>query len=659
MLHEVLFSLWHCPGDLFKESEENDWVESISMQEFLHPGEKKLLQKILKISLNYHNIEKFRKSIDSLGQWGVAQMKADSYLIVFCNGLDNVLEDYRKEIIGLEEKFLENPHLTLTYVLATMEKYVMLFDMIKSMIRTITNEQIHGCLLMGRLHMYTISGIPQIVTAANKIIQSVNTMFYRHLANWIIYGDLMDANNEFFIRDCKCDDENFQFPEQIESVQNVDSHVSNIKKSRVRKPCTVRKFEIRPDMLPSILPLETAESILYMGRIVWIISNDPKRKDDVQKMKFRRDIWEGRSVEFYKKIEQLETQTFNLVNFERTIQVCKNTVTNYLWGVMVEEAELLEHLQIIRDYYALGRGELFQQFIVVAEEHLKQIPNYYIVKNLNTVFNETARKMYGENDKSYMKFELTMPNHLESKNYASNPMSNLEIYFDINWPLHIIFHPKVMSLYNRLFSFLLRLKKTHIDLHTLWLNHMEKKVKIDRGVWTLRHNLMFLVNNLQYYFQVDVIEAHFSLLKTAIKSATEFKDIIRMHSTFLSNLMSKTFVMCLDDNTGKDRGNNLYQLPSLNFERENIVYNIIVQLLELCNKFCLLASTWSGELSDLELNDLEDFQTQSDTITETLMRALFSLHEKVSGHHLLQLLHRLDFNRWYTKRKPDFNITIG
>lgn len=76
---------------------------------------------------------------------------------------------------------------------------------------------------------------------------------------------------------------------------------------------------------------------------------------------------------------------------------------------MVEEAKLLEHLQLIRDYYALGRGELFQQFIIVAENQLKQTSKDYILANLNFAFAETARKLYTDNNESYLRFELTMP----------------------------------------------------------------------------------------------------------------------------------------------------------------------------------------------------------------------------------------------------------
>lgn len=66
-------------------------------------------------------------------------------------------------------------------------------------------------------------------------------------------------------------------------------------------------------------------------------------------------------------------------------------------------------------------------------------------------------------------------------------------------------------------------------------------------MWTLRQKLMFLVNNLQYYLQVDVIEAEFSVLFKAVESANEFEDIIKVHHQFVSNLLSKTFVLMPDE----------------------------------------------------------------------------------------------------------------
>lgn len=91
-------------------------------------------------------------------------------------------------------------------------------------------------------------------------------------------------------------------------------------------------------------------------------------------------------------------------------------IFQYLWTVMVEEAKLFDHLQLIRDYYALGRGELFQQFIVSVQENVKDTPNDYLVLKLNATFKETVKRMYLESDKTYKRFQLFFPTDSDRTN---------------------------------------------------------------------------------------------------------------------------------------------------------------------------------------------------------------------------------------------------
>lgn len=58
---------------------------------------------------------------------------------------------------------------------------------------------------------------------------------------------------------------------------------------------------------------------------------------------------------------------------------------------------------------------------------------------------------------------------------------------------------------------------------------------------------MFLINNLQYYLQVDVIEAQFAVLIKSVSNAQSVENIIKLHSEFLGNLMSRTFLMTIND----------------------------------------------------------------------------------------------------------------
>ena len=42
-----------------------------------------------------------------------------------------------------------------------------------------------------------------------------------------------------------------------------------------------------------------------------------------------------------------------------------------LWKILIEDADLLAHLRIIKDFYLLGRGELYLAFIDQAQHLLR------------------------------------------------------------------------------------------------------------------------------------------------------------------------------------------------------------------------------------------------------------------------------------------------
>lgn len=73
------------------------------------------------------------------------------YMVAFCDGLNNVTESYREDILKLEDTILKNPQLPLTYFLMYLEKYDIIFNTLLLRIQTITEDNIHGCLILGKL----------------------------------------------------------------------------------------------------------------------------------------------------------------------------------------------------------------------------------------------------------------------------------------------------------------------------------------------------------------------------------------------------------------------------------------------------------------------------------------------------------------------------
>ena len=54
---------------------------------------------------------------------------------------------------------------------------------------------------------------------------------------------------------------------------------------------------------------------------------------------------------------------------------------------------------------------------------------------------------------------------------------------------------------------------------------------------------MFLVDNLQYYLQVDVLESQYTLLQSAVQATKDFEQIQKAHTVFQANILSQTFLL--------------------------------------------------------------------------------------------------------------------
>lgn len=89
-------------------------------------------------------------------------------------------------------------------------------------------------------------------------------------------------------------------------------------------------------MLPSIISKGTAETILFLGRVVWIVRNDPRKSEDTgYQLKNKRDIWDTKEVEYYQKIQRLENYSFNLASFDKTIEECRLKITQVIIFIIV------------------------------------------------------------------------------------------------------------------------------------------------------------------------------------------------------------------------------------------------------------------------------------------------------------------------------------
>lgn len=106
-----------------------------------------------------------------------------------------------------------------------------------------------------------------------------------------------------------------------------------------------------------------------------------------------------------------------------------------------------------------------------------------------------------------------------------------------------------MDRYCRIFQYLLRLKRTQMELEKSWESVMQQghldfanrhnnheNIKTSqqrqqhlRPMWRVREHMVFLIRNLQFYIQVDVIESQWNILQSHIKESRDFTDLVDFH----------------------------------------------------------------------------------------------------------------------------------
>lgn len=656
MIHELLLALSGYPGTIFT------WNKRTGLQvcqdlPFLHPSETSVLGRLSKLGSDYIRFTEFieqhtghvhPQEHHSNGQTGLHGI----YLRAFCTGLDSVLQPYRQALLDLEQEFLGDPHLTISHVNYKLDQFQLLFPSLMVVVETIKSQKIHGCQILETVYKHSCGGLPPVRTALEKVLAVCHGVMYKQLAAWMLHGLLLDQSEEFFVKQGPSaggaaanqeeEEEDLGLGglsgKQLRELQDLRL----VEEENMLAP-SLQQFSLRAEMLPSYIPVRVAEKILFVGESVQMFENhnhSPSRAGSI--LKDQEDT-------FAAELHRLkQAPLFSLVDFENLIDGIRSTVAEHLWTLMVEESDLLEQLKIIKDFYLLGRGELYQVFIDLAQHMLKTPPTAVTEHDVNVAFQQAAHKVLLDDDNLLPLLHLTVDYQGKDAKESAGPRDGatppqdtspreapptgwaaLGLIYKVQWPLHILFTPAVLEKYNVVFRYLLSVRRVQSQLQTCWALQMQRKhlksSPSDAIKWRLRNHMAFLIDNLQYYLQVDVLESQFSQLLQQINSTRDFESIRLAHDHFLSNLLAQSFILLKP------------------------VFHCLNEILELCLSFCSLVSQSVSTLDErggAQLDILvKGFRRQS----SLLFKILSSVRNHQINSDLAQLLLRLDYNKYYTQ----------
>lgn len=343
------------------------------------------------------------------------------------------------------------------------------------------------------------------------------------------------------------------------------------------------QYQVLYDMIPLNLTTSFAEKVLFIGQTVCMLIDEPRQsakkvsvwsEDDDHVEEMIGSLWNNKEYSFFNQIQMLyNCNGIDIGSYEQVVNEIKRYVTARLSEIAFNQADLIKHLRLFKDYYLLGRGELFLEFI----NQLKKVKADGVAENLTRDVNQAFQKALCQSsiDFDQITMNIQIDDTIDS---TCSIIKLIRLNFNVKWPLHLFFSPRVLELYSEMFSFLLQIRHIQNELHLVWRIHRGRKVSGNSILSQLRNKMLFFINNLQYYLHVDVLESQFCGLINSVQNSN-FEHTQRAHTIFQANIMSLSFLLNTDivnDATSQ----------STSQKSENPVYTILNNILITIESFC-------------------------------------------------------------------------
>lgn len=670
---------------------------------FIQPSDRDLIERIISLGFYYRELDRFATKSRNLSWIRSAnpnnelsnknvQEKQSVYRRAIANGIVEILSVYRSAVLHIEQKLLSESIPILATITQGLNKFFVLLPPLYELVLEIERDDIRGGQLLNLLHKRCHCGVPELQSCIQRLLWHGHQVMYNQLASWVVYGILQDQHGEFFIRrqedrDVEHGSSNPDMSEKLARLSTDDASLTDWHLG----------FHIFLDMLPEYVHMRVAESILFAGKAIRVLRNpspafqfkDPVYNQQIPKGDKKNQVSTGR-FPFQKesfvdtnligeellpqseadKIENMlrdlkESSEFHKRSFECAVDSIRAIAASHLWQLVVVRADLNGHLKALKDYFLLAKGDFFQCFLEESRQMMRLPPRQSTAEaDLMVPFQLAAIKTIGEEEKYFSRVSLRMPSFgstvkssqvdLPKTGSTSASLSNasseisldgwdgIALEYSVDWPLQLFFTQEVLSQYLRVFQYLLRLKRTQMELEKSWASVMHQdhtdfaKRRNDRlncsvsqqrrqrfrPMWRVREHMAFLIRNLQFYIQVDVIESQWNVLQAHIQDSHDFTELVGFHQEYLSALISQSFL---------DIGS---------------VSRILDSIMKLCLQFCWSIENQENNPNTSELEHLtEEFNKKSNSLYTILRSSRLAGSQRAP--FLRRFLLRLNFNLFF------------
>lgn len=300
----------------------------------------------------------------------------------------------------------------------------------------------------------------------------------------------------------------------------------------------------------------------------------------------------------------------------------------------------LTHLNALKQFLLVGQGDFINILLRLVRDELSKpahnIDRYTLPALLDSALKST--NVYSDNEMIISCLQISVDSSSQASNNAGWDSFKLE--YKPMEPISTIFTNETLDAYLKIFQFLWHIKRVERDLNSSW----KRQITITRRITPsprlqqlstvlhpcnlLRHEMVYFINNLQYYLMFERIESQWNelLQKTIeLKKHGNLDELIEIHQKFPIKIIQDSF---LDDESRPvlDHLRKIFRLVHQFMQIQNMVNHTVLHILQQENM-------QTEEMDqDESINQTEEI-TQKDQ--QDLQKLISKLHMSKKQYDLL------------------------
>ncbi|KAF9453076.1 gamma-tubulin complex, DGRIP91/SPC98 component, partial [Macrolepiota fuliginosa MF-IS2] len=624
LLRDALYLLQGISGKYVKisASEENDnRVVFLEDSKNVIPAPTKvLIHRLAELGYLYNRVETFVRQRESASEVGMIEQS-------LCHYLQAQLTEYYRLIAILETQMSQNEGsqvavdeaknntgLSLRRLDVWINEWRMRMRMMSVCVEGAKKAQ--GGALVNLIHSYTDNGDPFIRTFTDQLLEEVSRPFFSTLHKWLFSGELYDPFAEFFV----AVDSEFGHITSGHPLSGVNDHASGDggfdrfaaegeEYSGAREDglkLWETKYRFRQEMLPLFVGDAFGKKIFSTGKSLNFIRYSCHDSD-----------WVITREKMSNSKGQLQYN--DITGLERSIDTAYKIASKRLFEVFIDKFKLLDHLNALRNYLMLGRGDFADQLMETLEPSLARPANTLYRHNLTATLETAIRSSTAQQD------PLDVLRRLDARmleySHGEIGWDVFTLEYKVDSPIDTVLDSESMEKYLKLFRYLWQLKRVELTLNKGWMrvtSGVRSFLKVPdlsqewHRIRLTMAEMIHFARQMQAYCRLEVIECSWiNLIEFLNKKEGDLDALIEAHRIYLDRMAKKIFL--LSPKAGKEE-NILHQVREL--------FGIILQFRIAIDQF------YNYCLSESSRRDQElDAQRGVHTAAITQQPLTDSLHE--------------------------------